>query len=257
MKPINIDMFGDSYIQDNNEWVVRLKRRLAETWICSVQAFGKGGSNQFYAINEWHKHIEAVGAENINYAVFTFTWPQRQYHSHPYKNDQMCRQAEYRPIPFDDVIQNAEDAKASFAALQQFWEHIYDWPWQFFDYELELQYILNLPEKYPNIKFIFIPNCEHAQAVAKKHFKQGILLDFAFETVSINEPITAEWGQTLKLFNEHSPQGTAPINPLPGHMNSLNHGVFCELMYNIIVDYDNIAATNGLYSIDYNMFHHK
>lgn len=252
-------MFGDSYIQDTNEWVTRLKHRLAETWICSVQAFGKGGSNQFYAINEWHNHINARGANTVDYAVFTFTWPMRQYHSNPYKNDQMCLHAEYRPILYDDVIQNAEDAKKSFAAYEQFWQHVYDRPWRFFDYELELQYILNLPEKYPNIKFIFIPNNEHAQTVAKKHFKKGILLDFSFEVVSLNEPITERWEKALKLFNERSPNrpNTAPTNPLAGHLNSLNHGIFCELMYNIIVNYDNIAATNNLYSIDYNMFDHK
>jgi hypothetical protein len=259
MKPINVRMFGDSYIQDANEWVSRLKNRLAETWSCSVTAFGKGGSNQYYAIDKWHRHIEFLGAENIDYAVFTFTWPMRQYHSNPYINDQMCLHAEHRPIPYDDVIQNAEDAKKSFAAYEQFWKYLYDKPWRFFDYELELQYILNLPEKYPNIKFIFIPNCEHAQVVAKKHFKQGILLDFAFETVSLNEPITDQWEQALKIFNERSPNrpNTSPTNPLPGHLNSLNHRVFCELMYDIIVNYDNISATGGLYSIDYDRFNHK
>ena len=46
-------MFGDSYIQDTNEWVTRLKHRLAEKWICSVTAFGKGGSNQYYAIIDY------------------------------------------------------------------------------------------------------------------------------------------------------------------------------------------------------------
>ena len=44
-----------------------------------------------------------------------------------------------------------------------------------FLHELMLKWILDLPEQYPDTKFIFLPNTEMSREIALRYFKKGIL----------------------------------------------------------------------------------
>ena len=117
-------------------------------------------------------------------------------------------------------------------------DSIYDDRWKLFDFELELKYILELPKQYANTKFIFIPNTELSRELAKKHFSQGILMDFAFETVSNREP--------------ESP-GIMPIRDRRvTHLNYNNHCRFADLFYHTIINYNDLQ--DKILEVDINKF---
>jgi hypothetical protein len=115
---------------------------------------------------------------------------------------------------------------------------MYDDRWTRFDYELEVRYILELPDRYPDTKFIFLPNTEHARSIAKKHFSKGVLVDLAFETVSNLE--------------SNSP-GTMPMqDSRVGHLNQNNHRAVGELMHDIISNYQEVR--DKIYQVDFDKF---
>ena len=247
---MKIGMFGDSYIAYiNNSWISHLRSKSQDY---EIQTYGKGGSNLFYAIDQFNQAVDQR-KEKYDVVVFTFTWHQRQYSVWRYRNDQYCAFSESRdfttsgnanglndPCIYDDAT-NAE----FIATIPKFYEYMYDDRWTRFDYELEVRYILELPDRYPDTNFIFLPNTEHAQGLAKKHFSKGVLVDLAFETVSNLEP-------------------NAPAPPAPGekinfgrdrrigHLNQNNHRAVGELMHDIISNYQEVK--NKVYQVDFDKF---
>jgi hypothetical protein len=98
--------------------------------------------------------------------------------------------------------------------------------------------ILKLPIQHPNIKFIFIPNTEFSKDISKKYFTQGVLLDFAFETLSNREM--------------NSPGIMPCADNRPNHISNENNELFKDLIYNILINYDQYE--NKALPINYNEF---
>lgn len=219
-----VALIGDSYVSSWKTWTQNLQKKLPGY---SFRILGKGGSNQFYAINQWRQEISGPAADKLDTVFFTFTWPRRLYHSHMYRNDQICAYSELRDLSQygpDPVIKSKEDVIKFKESLDNYYRYIFDSTWSDFDYELELKWILDLPAQYPHIKFIFLPNHAQARHLAKKYFHHGLLVDFAFEEISNREP--------------NSP-GPMQVNcGRPGHMNPTNHELFAERMVPLILDYE-------------------
>ena len=247
---MNIGMFGDSYIAYiNNSWISHLRSKSQDY---EIQTYGKGGSNLFYAIDQFNQAVE-VEKKKYDVVVFTFTWHQRRYSVWQHRNEQYCAFSETRelsayendgrtrdPSIYDDAT-NAE----FIATIPKFYKYMYDDRWTRFDYELEIRYILELPDRYPDTKFIFLPNTEHSRGIAKKHFSKGVLVDLAFETVSSSEPNAPATPPTGEKINFGSDQRI-------GHLNQNNHIAVGELMHNIISNYQEMGDT--VYQVDFNKF---
>jgi hypothetical protein len=109
---------------------------------------------------------------------------------------------------------------------------------EMFNYEQQVRWCLDLANQHPNIKFIYLPNTERARKIALRHHTHGILVDFAFETLSNREP--------------------GALGPMPiwcgryGHLNDRNHTLVKEMVKNIIINYDKYQ--NSVYNIDYKDF---
>jgi hypothetical protein len=247
---MKIGMFGDSYIAYlKNTWIEHLNSKSQDY---EIQTYGKGGSNLFYAIDKFHHAVNRIN-KKYDVVVFTFTWHERRFSAWPYRNDQYCAFSESRDFTtyanadgLNDPCIHDDATNAEFiATIPKFYEYMYDDRWTRFDYELEVRYILELPDRYPDTKFIFLPNTEHVQGLAKKHFSKGVLVDLAFETVSNLEP-------------------NAPAPPAPGekinfgrdrrtgHLNQNNHRAVGELMHDIISNYQ--AVEDKVYQVDFNKF---
>jgi hypothetical protein len=248
---MNIGLFGDSYIDviwdkhptHTNIWPVQktwsyqLLEELGSPILCS----GLGGTNQFYAINQWHKQS---AIHKFDYAIVTFTWEYRKYCQYEWQQVIFSAQAELRELddrekcmlkqyPVDIVDELKETARLQNTYLRYAGE-----PEDKFLFELMVKYCMELPEQYPDTKFIFLPNTEFSKPLTQKYFKKGVLFDFAFETLSNRET--------------GSP-GVMPINcNRYGHLNHNNHTRFKELVKNIIIYYDNYK--DKIYPVNYNDF---
>ena len=247
---MKIGMFGDSYIAYiNNSWISHLNSKSQDY---EIQTYGKGGSNLFYAIDQFNQAVD-IRKKKYDVVVFTFTWHERRYSAWPYRNEQYCAFSESRKFStyqsvveaHDPSIYN-DDTDAEFiATIPKFYEYMYDDRWTRFDYELEVRYILELPDRYPDTKFIFLPNTEHARRIAKNHFSKGVLVDLAFETVSGSEPNTPEKFRPGEKINFGRDQRI-------GHLNQNNHRAVGELMHDIISNYQ--AVEDKVYQVDFNKF---
>ena len=241
---MNIGFFGDSYVDidldfywkhpDVEEkytiWAARVCKELKLSPVSS----GLGGSNQFYAIKKWQDHIG--GDNSIDIAVFTFTWEHRLYSSKDDWQAVLSRAVEKRDLAkMIDVPDDIDDIRLG---VELYYRYLHDRDQALFVHEQSIRWILELPEKYPNIKFIFIPNTELSRDMATKHFKDGVLLDFAFETISEME------GERV---------GVDPFDyEKVGHLTNVNHNRIKEKIKDIIVNWD--QHKNKVYPMDYEQF---
>lgn len=228
MQNKTLGLFGDSYAATNmnkkDSWGLMLSRNF-QTLEC-----GKNGSNLFYAIDCWHKAVEEHGTNYFDYAVFTFTWHERLYSEQQHRNNYFCVPKlgawDLGTVIDQEVVgqQDLEDFKKTH---ENYYRFLFDSKWSLFRHELEIQYILDLPQKFPNTKFIFLPNTELSREISKKRFTNGVLLDFAFETISNLEP--------------DSP-GIMPIqDSRAAHLNLNNHVQMYKNIMEVINNYDNCA----------------
>jgi hypothetical protein len=232
---MNIGLFGDSYIdiqwhrynnqnisRDQKIWAHQLLEELDSPVICS----GLGGSNQYHAIAEWQRFSKYT---NFDVAIFTFTWPQRLY-AHPLTEDVVMAYIEGR-----ELDQLDERKQAIQNALAQYYKYLYNRQEREFEFELMVKWCLELPNQYPNTKFIFLPNTVYGQEIAKKHFTRGVLVDFAFETLSLME------GERV---------GVPPFVPdRLGHLSAGLHTQIKDMVKHIILNERDVV-----YPVDYNQF---
>lgn len=216
-----IGIFGDSYAQPDGTWTQHLARIMPDT---EVDIQGLGGTNQYYALDRWWLAHESKSHCVYDFAVFTFTWHNRLFHSWPYRNDQFRCYSEQRPFCVDDAIVDEKTNREFLETIPKYFQYIYDDRWAMFNHEMIVRYILqDLPRKHPDTRFIFIPNTEISRQIAKQNFESGLLLDFAFEEISNREP--------------GSPGPMPVLCARPGHLNETNHRLFAELMHSIITNY--------------------
>lgn len=232
----NIGIFGDSYAQEFGNWTTNLRSKINDG---TVDALGKGGSNQFYSLMRWKWSVEEHGPDYYDYAIFTLTWHHRWFSVYNYRNDQLCAFSELRPFESDGEIVDEETNQEFLDTIPKFYKYLYDDRWALFNHEQTVRYILqDLPQQHPGTKFIFIPNTQVSRAMAKKHFRGGILLDFAFEELSNRET--------------GSP-GPMPIKcGRPGHLNPENHERFANFMLRIIDNYSH--NVNKILPVDLEQF---
>jgi len=222
MDVMNIGFFGDSYVdliwhrhpeytpaEHDKPWSLRLLEHYKSPFLNS----GIGGSNQYHAIKNWQDF--QTKNQKIDYAIFTFTWRHRLYH---------CKE-EYQKLLYNWTerrqLGNLNDWEMDLIkAIEGYYDFLESYDQVDFLYELQLKWILDLPGQYPNIKFIFIPNTEYSRELAKKHFQQGLLLDFAFETISANE------GELVGQGNF--------VETKYGHLFDKNHEKFKNQMIDLI-----------------------
>lgn len=101
-----------------------------------------------------------------------------------------------------------------------------------------VRWCLDLPAKFPNTRFIFLPNTELSREIAKRHFSQGVLLDFAFETISAHE------GDLI---------GVTPYQmDRVGHMSDGYHTMFKDIAKDLVLNYD--QYTDQIVPFDYGRF---
>lgn len=245
---MKIGLFGDSYVDETWHrhpgynppehdivWTGDLLRELESPIISS----GLGGSNQFYAINKWQQHS---ATNTFDYAIFTFTWDHRLYSHWANRQDVLSSVAELRELSeYEKLHQGkapAGEVEEINLATKLYYHYLHSSIQSQFVFELMVKWCLDLPRQFPNTKFIFIPNTELSRTMSQKHFTEGVLLDFAFETLSNRE--------------------TGSPGPMPiqcgrrGHMNRGNHIVFKDMMKDIILNYSQYQ--NQLYTVDYNKF---
>lgn len=254
---MNIGFFGDSYVdldldfhtaraqedppdvsRKSLSWGWRLCNDLEYTPINS----GLSGSNQFYSIKSFQDLILAGGT--VDYAIFTFTWDFRLYGKgnfhHVLRNLNQNTADIRKSLPFTED-QVDWDIDELILAGRLYYKFLSDEEQSHFIHELLIKWILELPEQYPNTRFIFLPNTEFSREIALKHFKKGILLDFAFENISL-------------LEGEHV--GVDPYYPYYnikfGHMTDPNHERFKDLTKNIIINYN--TYEDKVYPVDYEQF---
>ena len=244
---MNIGFFGDSYVDleidfhsslhnmnhpltqytENLSWSFRLCNDLEYTPISS----GAGGSSQFYAIKYWQDIIKS--GTPVDYAIFTFTWSHRLYSDRPDTDPVVRFWTEKRIL--DNLSPHGESVVQ---AVDGYYKFLQSPTQDEFLHELMLKWILDLPEQYPNTKFIFLPNTEMSREIALRYFKKGILLDFAFEKISLLE------GERV---------GIDPyFNTKFGHLTDINHTRFKDLLKNIILSYN--THEDKVYPVDYEQF---
>lgn len=232
---MNIGLFGDSYIDvvwhrhknptippGRKMWAQRLLEELNSPVICS----GLGGTSQYYAIAEWKKYSQLV---NFDVAIFTFTWPHRLYTT--LINEQVIT-AKIEGRDLGELVNNEAEIQD---AVDKYYKHLYNKEEREFEFELMVKWCLDLPKQFPNTKFIFLPNTVSSQELAKKYYNGGVLVDFAFETLSLAE------GERV---------GVAPyIMDRTGHLSDSVHEQVKDMIKNIILNYQ-----EGIVPVDYNNF---
>lgn len=241
---MNIGFFGDSYVELNLDfhrqypdadekyaiWAYRLCKELD---LHPVES-GLGGSNQFYAIKKWQDYINSN--RKIDIAVFTFTWEHRLYNSE--KDWQAILSMAVEKKDLEKMMVVPKDIDDIRKAVELYYRYLQNRDQVLFIHEQSIRWILELPEKYPDIKFIFLPNTELSRGMAINHFKNGVLLDFAFETISLME------GERV---------GVDPFDyEKVGHLTNTNHNKFKEKVKNIIVDWEHVK--DKIHTLDYNEF---
>jgi hypothetical protein len=168
-------------------------------------------------------------------AIWTFTCENRIYNDNQTNQEVFFSVAEKRKI---ENLKNELKIDDIELATKLYFDHIYSDEFCCYIHELLIEKILNLPKLYPNIKFIFIPNTELSKHIALKHFSKGVLLDFAFETLSNKET--------------NSP-GIMPLTcGRVGHINDKNAEIFKSTIEQLINDYNQI--TDRIVNVDYNKF---
>jgi hypothetical protein len=235
MNKIKIGMFGDSYISLASTWIKYLKEHNP---YYDIKIYGKGGANLYYAIRMWQTTLDQRQESSYDWAFFTLTWPERLFSIWPYRNEQFCARNEFRKFEKDCTIINEEDNQEFLKSIDLYYKYIYDTHWRDFDYEQEIRWIMELPEQHPKTRFVIIPNTEQSRIFAKKYHRGGILLDFAFETLSNLEP--------------NSP-GPMPVIDMDrnAHLNDHNHHKFAEIANQIIC---NTSAKDAILPVDLNQF---
>jgi len=249
---MNIGFFGDSYVNleidfhaslhnmnhhliqytESLSWSFRLCNDLGYTPVSS----GLSGSDQFYAIKSWQDVIKS--GTKVDYAIFTFTWSHRLYSDRSYNDVDdiysiVRNWTERREL--GDLSATESDI---IKAVEGYYTYLHSLTKEKFLHELMLKWILDLPEQYPDTKFIFLPNTEMSREIALRYFKKGILLDFAFEKISLLE------GERV---------GIDPyFNTKFGHLTDINHTRFKDLLKNIILSYN--THEDKVYPIDYEQF---
>ena len=232
---MNIGFFGDSYVDiTKSKWPGDLLNDMGSPAISS----GMGGANQYYAVDTWNQVQEKLknSTTNLDYAIWTFTWHQRLYRGSD-RNvpvvEMLAAWAEKRQP--NQSTDNEEEINNAIAA---YFKYIRDDNESLFYYTLMLKWILDLPAQYPNTKFIFIPNTEISKEIALNNFSQGVLLDFAFETLS-----NRETGSPCTM-----PCDCKRI----GHLNTTNHTRVKNIVKEIILNYSQYQ--NKIYTVDYSQF---
>ena len=237
---MKIGLFGDSYIDliwhrhpehtpdpQDVPWSGRLLKELGSPVISS----GLGGSSQFYAINTW-----LDTPKDMDVAIFTFTWHERMFSELENFQEILSSHAERRRPKIEEA--NTDDI---LTGMDLYYRYLRSLKQEMFNYTQQVRYCLELPEAYPDIKFIFLPNTEIARGIAQTHFastRRGVLVDFAFETLSNREP---------------GAQGPMPIwCGRYGHLGDRNHDLVKDMVKNIIINYDKYQ--NQVYNIDYKDF---
>ena len=222
---MNIGFFGDSYVafEHHDTW----GRQLLNELDCTPTVTGKGGTNQYYAIDQWQQQTT-----KFNIAVFTFTWHHRLYHTDFYWSEVCRAEAEARA---DDVSHLSDMVKA----VKVYRENLYNDEQSKFCFDLMVKWCLELPDQYPDTKFIFLPNTESSRQTALQFFNQGILFNFAFESISNNEL--------------RSPGPIGQVNDTrPGHINQHNNTVMKDIVKHVIINYEDYR--NQVYNLDYRKF---
>jgi hypothetical protein len=240
---MNIGLFGDSYIDliwhiyadYHNGKISREQKpwslRLLEDNLAPIISSGLGGSNQYYAINTW-REVETTGIK-LDYAIWTFTWYQRLYNRDINWQEVLSANAERRDVKFK--TKNIDQIKQ---ALELYYPYLYSEEQAQFQYELMVKWCLDLARQHPETRFIFLPNTEFARPIAAKHFTEGVLVDFAFETLSNRETASP---------------GTMPVNcGRSGHLNNSNHELVTAFVQNIMDNYEQYR--NTILPFDYTKF---
>jgi hypothetical protein len=238
---MNIGFFGDSYVDlywhrrpseyYNRNIIARPTRsekpwslRLLEDLHCPILISGLGGSNQYHAIHDWN-NVHWSG-QKLDVAIWTFTWHDRLYQDSEGWQEILSAGAERR-----NANGSVSEAEKIFQALDLYYEFLYNQDQALFLYELQVQWCLKLAELNPDTKFIYLPNTEIARDLCLKNFRDqgsatqdGILVNFAFETLSNKEP--------------GSP-GPMPIAcGRIGHLNDTNHERFTAYVLDLIKNYE-------------------
>jgi len=241
---MNIGFFGDSYVDmiwhrftnvrplvppDQISWCERLLKDFNAPFICS----GLGGSSQYHAIAEWQHFSQKY---KFDVAIFTFTWDHRLYAATKQTERILTANIEQRDIELatqlDEEIQ---------VALNHYYSKLASRESNKFCYALMVKWILELPEQYPDTKFIFLPNTVDSQNMSKKYFDQGVLVDFAFEVLTEAE------GERV---------GVRPFIPnRVGHLSGNTHEKVNTMIKDIIVNYD--SYKNKIFLVNYDRFELK
>jgi hypothetical protein len=125
----------------------------------------------------------------------------------------------------DPEIDNQEDYDQFKSSVDCFHQFIYDDDWARFRHGLEIQYIMNLPARYPATRFIFLPNTALSRDLAKQHHTRGVLLDFAFEDISNLESNSPG---VMPVRNDHR----------AAHLSQQNHVIMADHIKKLIENYD-------------------
>lgn len=239
---MNIGFFGDSYVDlvytrhhasiEKQIW----PQRILTDFDSPALASGLGGTNQFHAIQQWRHHSATT---KFDYAIFTFTWQHRLYSQHEGWQQVLSAAAENRDCPeIAKQVRSLEEYQQIVNAVKLYYQYLHDHDQAGFLFELMVQWCLELPKQYPDTKFIFLPNTESARVIAKRNFEQGVLLDFAFETLSASEG-------DLPGITMYNPDHI-------GHMSMAFHGMFADIMKDIVANYS--TYENKIVPFDYNRF---
>lgn len=239
---MKIGLFGDSYVdfrgnrghhanfkQQQKIWSWQLINELSSV----NNSSGHGGTDQYHAIEQWRNRVD-----QYDYAIFTFTWHNRLY-LNPIRQEVSSAWAERRPINCEFLKNTDVDPESMYRSIELYYSNIHDENCSLFLYELMVKYCLELPMQHPSTQFIFLPNTEIARKISKKYFSKGVLVDFAFETLSNRET--------------NSP-GIMPCFDATrySHLNEENNRVFKEYIKNIILNFNNYKDT--IVEFDYNQF---
>ena len=232
---MNIGLFGDSYIDTvwhrhanptipagRKMWAHRLLEELNAPFICS----GLGGTSQYYAIAEWQQWSKKI---KFDVAMFTFTWPHRLYTTNLTERVVTAR------IEGRDLGELDQAEACIQDAADRYYQYLYNAQEHEFRLEAMIRWCLELPTQYPDTKFIFFPNTVDSLVTAKQYFTQGVLVDFAFEQLTLAE------GERV---------GVAPyIMDRTGHLSDSAHEQVKDMVKDIVLNHNNC-----IYPVDIDAF---
>lgn len=248
---MRVGFYGDSYcdliwfkdqkyLEDPLSFIERKYKpwpgRVLDDYKSQVLSSGLGGSSLFHAIQQWNTDIEKFNGCIYDVVFISLTWWERLYTPNESYQPVFLARAERRPMPA------SEDPTINFDEVNQgidlYYKYLCFSNQQLFYYELMVKWILDLPNQYPDTKFIFLPCTEISRKLALKHFSTGVLANFSFETLS---------------NLENGSPGPMPIMcGRTGHLNDKNHESFASEMKKIVAAYDSIK--NTIVDLDYSNF---